>query len=249
MRLVDWVRWGLDAAAFAREALGFTPDDWQEKFLRSTAKRTLLNCSRQSGKSTAAAVKALHQAICFPGSIILCLSPSQRQSSELFRKVTTFHATMKDAPKPLTDNRLTLEFETGSRIVSLPGTEGTIRGYSSVSLLIIDEASRVDDGLYRSVRPMLAVSGGQLVAMSTPFGKRGFFHDEWHGQNDWLRVEVPASACPRIDAAFLAEERASMGAWFFEQEYCCRFADAVDQLIGYEHVMAALSAEVKPLFL
>ncbi len=249
MRLVDAVRWGLDAAAFAREALNFTPDQWQEDFLRSTAKRTLLNCSRQSGKSTVAAVKALHQAVTYPASIVLLLSPSQRQSGELFRKVTTFHAAMKDAPKLVTDNRLTLELETGSRIVSLPGTEGTIRGYSSVALLIIDEASRVEDQLHAAVRPMLAVSGGQLIAMSTPFGKRGFFHDEWHGPNDWLRVEVPASACPRIDAAFLAEERASMGAWFYEQEYGCKFADANDQLISYRHVMDALSDEVRPLFL
>jgi hypothetical protein len=45
-------------------------------------------------------------------------------------------------------------------------------------MLVIDEASRVDDTLYLAVRPLLAVSGGRLVALSTPFGKRGWFHDE-----------------------------------------------------------------------
>ena len=44
-------------------------------------------------------------------------------------------------------------------------TEGTIRGYSGVSLLIIDEAAWVPDDHYASVRPMLAVSGGIFPAL------------------------------------------------------------------------------------
>src|SRR5215831_4587952 len=80
-----------------------------------------------------------------------------------------------------------------SRIIALPGKEQTIRGYASVSLLIIDEAARVPDDLYRAVRPMLAVSSGRLICLSTPFGKRGFFHDCWaRGGDDWHRIEVPA---------------------------------------------------------
>ncbi len=74
---------------------------------------------------------------------------------------------------------MTLRLENGSRIVSLPGTEGTVRGFSGVALLIVDEASRVDDALYHAVRPMLAVSHGKLVLLSTPWGKRGFFYREW----------------------------------------------------------------------
>ena len=76
-----------------------------------------------------------------------------------------------------------LEFANGSRVLSLPGTERTVRGFSEVSLLVIDEAARVDDGLYYAVRPMLAVSGGRLVALSTPYGKRGWFHDEGLGNS------------------------------------------------------------------
>ncbi len=60
--------------------------------------------------------------------------------------------------------------ENGSRIVSLPGTEGTIRSYSAVRLLLVDEASRVDDDTIAAVRPMLAVSGGQLIALSDARG-------------------------------------------------------------------------------
>src|SRR5208282_1075770 len=95
----------------------------------------------------------------------------------------------------------------GSRIVSLPGDEKNIRGFSGVALLVIDEAARVLDSLYCSVRPMLAVSRGRMVALSTPYGKRGWFHDEWHGAGEWQRVRITAPECPRITAEFLAEEK------------------------------------------
>ena len=68
------------------------------------------------------------------------------------------------------------------------------------------------DELYMAVRPMLAVSGGRLVAMSTPFGTRGWWYEAWESSEPWERYEVPATMCPRISAEFLEEERRSMGA-------------------------------------
>jgi len=136
----------------------------------------------------------------------------------------------------------------GSRIVSLPGAEQTIRGYSGVDLLIIDEAARVEDPLYYAVRPMLAVSRGRLIAMSSPFGRRGWFFNEWTGPGPWERIKVTAAECPRISAEFLAEERAALGPWWFSQEYECVFADPVDSVFSTDLVTAALSGGVTPLF-
>ena len=73
-----------------------------------------------------------------------------------------------------------LKLANGSRILCLPGKEETVRCFSP-SLLIIDEASRVPDDLYRSVRPMLAVSKGRLIALSTYFGQRGWFFGKRKG--------------------------------------------------------------------
>jgi hypothetical protein len=130
----------------------------------------------------------------------------------------------------------------------LPGTEKTIRGFSGVDLLVVDEAARVDDGLYYAVRPMLAVSAGRLMLLSTPAGRRGVFHEEWTNGEGWERYEIPASEVPRIPAAFLDEERASLPAFIYEQEYCCRFIDNEDQLFGYELVSSSITDEVAPLF-
>ena len=147
------------------------------------------------------------------------------------------------------ESSLRLELENGSRIISLPGKEETIRGYSGVRLLVVDEAARVDDALYYSVRPMLAVSGGRLVALSTPFGTRGWFHQEWtQGGDGWQWVKITAHDCPRISAAFLEEERRSLGEWWFRQEYECQFVETTDQVFTYDEVMTAITPEVKPLF-
>jgi hypothetical protein len=239
----------LDPARWAG-ALGFAADPWQADVLRSNAPRLLLNCSRQSGKSTVTALLALHRAIFWPDSLVLLLSPSLRQSGELYRKVRGFLGSVgADLPKPSEESALRLGLVNGSRIVSLPGTERTIRGYSAVSLLIIDEAARVDDPLYYGVRPMLAVSSGRLVALSTPWGQRGWWHDAWvNGGAEWGRVHVTAYDCPRISAAFLEEERRTIGAWHFEQEYLGIFKDAVDAVFSHEAVAAAFDSDVPPLF-
>src|SRR5262249_56619828 len=107
-------------------------------------------------------------------------------------------------------------------------------GFSGVNLLIIDEASRVADELYYSVRPMLAVSGGRLVALSTPFGTRGWWYEAWRSREPWQRFEVPATRCPRVSLAFLEEERRALGPWWYAQEYECVFADAQTAAFGLE---------------
>jgi len=257
-RLTAWAegRSACDDAALARlrrdpaglmTAAGLEPDPWQTGLLRSAASRMLLLCSRQAGKSTVAAALALQAALLRPRSPVLLLSPSQRQSGELFRKVLDLFAALGRPVGVTAESALRLELANGSRVLSLPGTEGTVRGFSGVATLIIDEAARVADALYCAVRPMLAVSQGRLVALSTPFGKRGWFHDEWHGRGAWKRVRVTADQCPRIPREFLAEERRALGERWYRQEYECSFEDAVGAVFAHADILGALSEGVLPL--
>ena len=85
----------LDPAEFSRRA-GLDPDPWQAKALRSNAPRILMNCCRQSGKSTITALLAVHTAHYQPGSLVLLLSPSLRQSQELFKKALDVHHAIND---------------------------------------------------------------------------------------------------------------------------------------------------------
>lgn len=203
--------------------LGLEPDPWQIDVLESTRQRLLLNCCRQAGKSTVVALRALAEALWHGGARILLVSRSLRQSKELFRVVVGFYEQLgQPLKKRLTSEELTLA--NLSRIVSLPCKEETIRGFANVSLLIIDEAARVPDDIYRACRPMLAVSNGRIICLSTPRGKRGYFYEAWaRGGDDWQRIEIPATQVPRIQAKFLDEERRGLGDVAFRQEYCCSF--------------------------
>jgi hypothetical protein len=236
-------------------ALGLEPYPWQADFLASPSRQTLLNVSRQGGKSRVSAARALRRALLWPGSLVLILSPTERQSGELFLKLVEMYRALGE-PVParrLLEGDFILELANGSRVVSLPGKEGTIRCYSSVALLVIDEAARVSDALYYAVRPMLAVSGGSLVALSTPFGRQGWWYDEWKkdpaswGDGEWARewggwrrYRVPERCCPSIDPAFLADERASLGDRWYAQEYECFFADMIGAVFS--------GAEIDALF-
>src|SRR5215217_7950736 len=174
MEVKEDIRCALDRGIFA-EHLGLALDPWQVELLRSSSTRVLMVASRQSGKSTMSALIALHRALYHPGSLVLCLAPALRQSVELFGKIANFYRDLGRPVSPLGERKLSLELENGSRIITLPGSEKTIRGFSDAALLLMDEASRVEDELYFAVRPMLAVSGGALMMLSTPHGKRGVF--------------------------------------------------------------------------
>jgi hypothetical protein len=214
----------ISAATFAQTRLGFMPDAKQMEVLLSNAKRGILNCSRQWGKSTVTAAMAVHRAFTRPGCVVLVASPSDRQSGEFIRKAAGLVQRLNIRPRGDGHNAISLLLPNGSRIVGLPGTEATVRGFSAVSLILIDEAARVQDDLYRALRPMLAVGDGDLWLMSTPCGQRGFFYEAWKdGGEEWMRVSVPATECSRIPAAFLDQERRGNPAALFSQEYMCEF--------------------------
>ncbi len=227
------------------EARGLAPDPWQRAILLSTDRQILLNCSRQSGKSTTVSALALHTALFTPDALVLLLSPSQRQSSEIFRKVLDIYHALDRPLRAVYKTQLRLELANGSRVLCLPGREGTIRSFGGVSLLVLDEAARIPDDLYRSVRPMLAVSQGRLVALSTPFGQRGWFWQEWEGTGPWKRVLVTWRDCPRITSEFIAEETRALGPDWVRQEYECAF-NSLEGLVYPDFALALVEDWPEP---
>jgi hypothetical protein len=209
----------------------------------------LICASRQSGKSTVSAALALKTAL-LSESLVLLVSPSLRQSAELLLKVLALY---RDIGRPIPtarpkDNALRLDLANGSRILSLPGTEATIRGFSGPALIVADEAARIEDSLIAAIRPMLAVSNGSLICVSSAYAKTGWFYEEWIGENRWERVCVKATDCPRISPDFLAEERKALGPRYFGAEYLCEFGELTDSVFKYEDITAAMQDDVEPLF-
>jgi hypothetical protein len=220
----------LDPVLFAFDA-GIICDPWQANLLRQMPRRALLNCSRQSGKSTTCAIMALHVGCFEPDSLIVCVAPSQRQSAELLRSIRILHGKVDGVPALDGESVLKLELANGSRIMALPGGEEgkTIRGLAGCRLLLVDEAARIDDNLMQACRPMLATNArGSLIMLSTPAGKRGTWFDLWHNNDPiWTRIRVPASECPRISQEWLDEELRTLGPTRFSEEYGLEFVDNV----------------------
>jgi hypothetical protein len=227
---VDLAR-ALDPVAFARDC-GIVCDPWQADLLRTKPKRCLILASRQVGKTTCTALKALHRGLYEPGALIVIVSPSQRQSAEMLRTIRQLHAKLNDAPELGAESVLKVEFANGSRILALPGTERTVRGLAAASLIIVDECARVEDNLLAAIRPMMATkSDAALIFLSTPAGRRGIFFEAWHsGGDEWHRVMVRAEDCPRISAEFLAEERRQLGPTQYAAEYLLEFCDTSDAM-------------------
>jgi len=235
----------IDGALWARDVLGIELDDWQQDIIRAHGGQLVL-CSRQSGKSHSVAIRALHDLMYRANAMIVAASPSEDQSKELFRRLTGFYDRVLSAPRATTRNTTELELETGARCCAVPGSERTIRSKSAVTLLIIDEASRIEDSLISAVTPMLATTDGDLIALTTPFGRRGWFYEQWRDGEGYQRTKKTALDCPRISPAFLDKERKRLGPLLFAQEYMCEFIDPGSSAFSSELIDACLSRNFEP---
>lgn len=255
-------------SVWARDVLSFIADDVQTEFINSQATDIIINCTRQWGKTTTAGIKAAHKARFVSESEILVVSATQRQAGLLEakaqwaltraaqkftpvqgREYEVMEYDPEDGPQIVRRSVLSLELSNGSRIISTPASEDSIRGYSP-SMIVVDEDARVSDALYDALRPMRAAHSCQLVLQSTPNGKRGHFYREWHGDDPvWTRFEVPANECPRITKEFLERERTKMTSdAMYRQEYFCEFIDLAGSLFTQEMLdMMDIRDDVAPI--
>jgi Terminase large subunit, T4likevirus-type, N-terminal len=239
----------LDPATLFEDVVG-VPDAWQRKALRSDAKRQLYLAARQSGKSSVAAIKALYTAMFRAGSLVLLVSPSLPQSQEIFRKALTAYRDLGRPQGVAAESALRLELGNGSRIISLPGNERTNVGYSA-DLLVVDEAARTPSALIEGMLPTVAVTGGAIVALSTPAGSRGWFHELWTREEVdevWERYEITADNCPRISEEILEEARMTRGERHVRQEFYCSFEADTDAFFDPEDLDRALIDTGEPLW-
>ncbi len=174
------------------------------------------------------------------------VSPSLRQSSENFRKVIDALDVLEPKPVLTEGTKLTLKFDNKSRIVSLPGSQRTIRGFSSPDLIVIDEAAQAEDELIEALFPMLANNPkGRLILCSTPWGQRGTFYKTWsEADARWLKLRVIASENPRISSEFLSEMRQQLGPWVYAQEFEGEFVGDSSQLFTLDMIKKSHNTDI-----
>jgi len=235
--------------AWPMRAMGLDPDLWQARYLADPFPRQLLLASRRVGKSTVAGVRTLSHCLTTDGALALVLSPTLRQSQEFARTVVDADRAIGRPVPVVRDSATGIEWANGSRMLSLPDNQRGVVGFSP-TMIVIDEASRVSDALYKSLRPMLGL-GAELCLLSTPFGRLGFFWEIWDDPNRlnlfrWWKVT--ADHCPRLSPEFLAEERIELGNRWFQQEYYCNFTEAIGAVFTQAMIEAAFVSGIEPLF-
>lgn len=207
---------------FLRAAM--KPDPWQTYCMRQY--RNTMSCvSRQRGKTSVAAAKAIAVAITQAPADVIYTARALRQVREFQRRCRfLYNAIRRPRGKPLpfnvkdldinekltdydweqlprlvNDNIFEMKLANGSRIIGIPAKEETVRGYDNIRLVIIDEAARVPDNFFQSVGAFLATTRGTMDVYSTPFGKRGWFYNFMEGEkaldSDWVRVRVAVLGC------------------------------------------------------
>jgi hypothetical protein len=159
----------------------------------------------------------------------------------------------KRSPYPLIRNK-----KTGQMVfwVRASGRKGrNLRGRGTTRKLkrfrvIVDERAFVDDeAVEQAIKPMLATSpgGGQLVEISSPYGKRGgFYQDFLKGERLFKRyrsVHLPSSQNPLVDAEFLTEQRETMSDAAYRTEYLAEFLDSAGAVFLAGDVAAALCGD------
>jgi hypothetical protein len=238
---------GLRPDWFCRDRLGFDPDPWQAKLLRSRSRQVILNMGRQVGKSTVTAALALHTCLYTPGGLVLVIAPSQRQSRELFIKIHSFLQRLEPPETLEEETKLSLMMSNGSRAVVLPGDGRTIRGYSSPALILMDEAAFIADEVFDAALPMLAAAPeGRIILMSTPYTSSGFFYTLWHNADGWERVEFKTADCPRVSKEWL-EARRREDPLRFSREYECQFGSVEDALFTADMLDRCVVNDFEPL--
>ena len=187
--LADQLSASIDPYSYLK-TLGFDAFDWQKEALTPGISRLILLCARQSGKSTITAAKVVHRAKYFPGSLIMLFAPTLDQAAELMNRISVF---MSQDPEIILvrDSTETKKLLNGSRIKAFTASPKSARGYSDPDIIVFDESAQVEDELYLTVRPMMTGGKTDLVLLSTPYGKQGFFYETWTKPNQrWVKVQV-----------------------------------------------------------
>jgi hypothetical protein len=234
---IRYLKYQLAPVEWVEENYDIKLDEWQKECLNSKSNRILLNCSRQSGKSTITSLMALHHALFTPKALVLVVSNIDIQAKETFKKIAdSFHDLKTDWYQSEVDTVYEIRFNNKSRIIARTGNQpDSLRGYSGVTLLIIDEAATVNPESYMVLKPMLAVSKGKVVLLSTPRGKSGFFYDAYKDSQEtnregWHYLEIRAEDCPRITNEYLMGEKERFPDYVFEQEYHCVFVSNLSNI-------------------
>ena len=231
----------------------FEPYDYQEKLMDSyhNHRFNINMLSRQTGKTTCAAVYLCWYAMFNPDQTILIAAHKYTGAQEIMTRIRYVYELCPDYIRAgvTSYNKGSLEFDNGSRIISQTTTGTTGRGLS-ISLLYCDEFAfvmpNIAEEFWTSISPTLA-TGGRAIITSTPNSDEDTFATIWkqaeqkfddHGNegdtgiNGFHSFTCHWSEHPDRDDIWKSEEVQRIGEEKFRREYECEFLIFDETLIN-----------------
>jgi len=238
---------------------GINLDEWQIKVLKTKGNKCI--CSgRQTGKSTVVAIDAGDFAVNNPKKHVLIISVTEDQAIELLLKVqlyieSRYKKWVKKGPRFTNKTKLTLTNGSIIRTKAVGMSGVGVRGFT-IDRLIADEAAFMPEDVWPAVTPMLLTTGGDIVLLSTPHGKKGYFYECYHNENfktfhvnsvetiekrelsdSWTKFQKDKAK------EYLESEKHRLSEREFGQEYLGRFIDDLQQFFPDEYINKTLIQE------
>jgi phage FluMu gp28-like protein len=242
-----------DAVELAQTLFKFKSNKYQEELLRDNNKRIVVRWSRQAGKTTCIALRAICFAITHPKTVTLIVAPSLRQSMILRDRVQDFLMSMsEDYRLGLIEKmqRTVIRFRKGSRIVALPNSPQLLRGYTANQVICDEAAFFKDDKLvfYSVLYPMLSTTDGTLIVSSTPWSKDSVFYQMCQSPDFNKHVctceDVVKSGL--VKQSFMDEMRAQLPFERFQREFMSEFVEDIDAWLTQSLIVSCIDSNLQP---
>ena len=240
-----------DPVQFVQLLFGFTPKEYQANLLRDESKRIVVRWSRQAGKTTCIALRAIWFALTHPKTLTLIVAPSLRQSMIMSDRIGDFLGGLSPEYKSLISKlqRTTMRFKNGSRIVALPNSPQLLRGYTANQVITDESGFFKDDQLvfYNVLYPMLSTTDGTLIASSTPWSKDSVFYRMCQSSDFTRHVctcdDVVKSGL--VKQSFMDEMKAQLPFERFQREFMAEFVEDVDAWLTQDLIVQCIDSQLQ----
>jgi phage FluMu gp28-like protein len=242
-----------DIVEFALVLFKFLAKSYQAELLEDKSKRIVVRWSRQAGKTTCIALRAIWFAVTHPKTLTLIVAPSLRQSMIMSDRIQDFLMSLpKEQRVQLIEKlqRTTVRFKNGSRIVALPNSPQLLRGYTANQVICDEAAFFRDDDLvfYNVLYPMLSTTDGVLIASSTPWSKDSVFYRMCQNPEFSKHITTCEGVVKSglIKQSFIDEMKQQLPFERFQREFMAEFVEDIDAWLTQSLIVSCIDSNLQP---
>lgn len=217
-------RYRKDPVALVKVVFQAQPDAWQEEFLnhiRNGERRISVRAGHGVGKSTACAWAVIWHLITRYPQKVVCTAPTAPQLYDaLFAEIKFW---INKLPKfmrelfDITSDRIVLRSSPEASFVSARTSskekpEALAGVHSDNVLLIVDEASAVEEAVFESAAGSMSGHAATTILIGNPTRSSGLFYKTHHElRTEWKTMHVSCVTSPRVTEDFVKQIRDTYG--------------------------------------